>query len=167
MPIPRMTTRRVMSAIAIIAIDLAYLQQGVFHLYLLIAVPVLQTGLFWVVSSRGVIRPFWVGFEMFGWAGVIAFRLGVGTLWYRFYDGRINDVLNAIAHRRPDVARAVVTVLFCEGTPIQDTIPGLLPESLIAGMPILFLALIGGLIAACPVIQRGRLRTSPIASPEV
>ncbi len=140
MPIPRMTTRRVMSAIAIIAIDLAYLQNGLIHLYLLSAAPVLQVALFRVVSSRGVIRPFWVGFETFGWAGVIALRLGAWPSWYRFYDERINDVLYAIAHRRPDVARAVVTVLFCEGTPFQDTIPGLLPESLIAGMPILFLA---------------------------
>lgn len=166
MRIRRITTRRVMGAIAIIALDLAYIR-GAIDVNLLIAVPALQVGLFRVVSSRGVIRPFWVGFEIFGWVGVIAFRLGGGPLWYRIYDERINDLLNVIAHRRPDVARAIVTVLFCEGTPIQDTIPGLLPESVIAGMPILFLAVIGGLIAACPVMQRGRPQPSLSVSPEL
>lgn len=159
-----MTIRRVMLAVALIAVDLAYLQGNV---NFLVAVPVLQVGLFSAVSSRGVIRPFWMGFEMGGWAGVIVYLLGVGPLWFRFLDQQLNDAVTRIERSHPDVAGVLATVLLCEGTPIQDTTPGLLPEALLAGMPILLLAIIGGLIATCPVFQRGRLRPSPSVSPEL
>jgi hypothetical protein len=138
----RMTTRRVMIAVAIIAIDLAYLQ-GRIDINFLVAVPVLQVGLFRVVSSRGALSRFWLGFELFGWIGVIVFQLGVGPLWLRFLDQQLNDSVAMIAQRRPDIASAVATVVLYEGTPIKDTLPGVLPESLIAGIPILTLALIG------------------------
>jgi hypothetical protein len=131
-----------MVAVAIIAIDLAYLE-GRIDINFLVAVPVLQVGLFRVVSSRGAFSPFWSGFELFGWIGVIVFWLGVGPIWLRFLDQQLNDSITMIAQRRPDIASAVAMVVFCEGTPIKDTLPGVLPESWIAGMPILTLALIG------------------------
>jgi hypothetical protein len=166
MRIPRMTIRRAMLAVALIAVDLAYLQ-GSININLLVAVPVLQVRLFSVVSSRGVIRPFWMGFELFGWAGVVVLMLGVGPLWFGFLDQQLNDAVTRIALSRPDVACVLATVLFCEGTPIKDTIPGLLPEALIAGMPILLSAIIGGLIAACPVNQVDRFRPSESVSSEL
>jgi hypothetical protein len=159
MRIPRMTIRHVMIVVAIIALDLGYLQGGI-NINLLVAVPVLQLRIFHLVSPRGTIRPFWVGFEILGWAGVIVFLLGAGELWFCFLDQQLNDAVTKIEHTRPGVAKAIATVLLCEGTPIKDTLPGLLPESMIAGMPILILALFGGLFAAWPVLRLDRLRPS-------
>ena len=159
MRVPGMSLRRLMIVVAIIAVDLGYLQRGI-NINLLVAVPVLQVGLFWVVSSRGTIRPFWVGFEILGWAGVIVFLLGMGELWLCFLDRQLNDFVTRIERTHPSVARVVATVLLCEGTPIKDTLPGLLPEALFAGMPILIVALIGGAIAAWHAVRLDRVRPS-------
>ena len=106
-------------------------------------------------------------FEAFGWAWVMVLHSGVGPLWFRFLDGRLNDAIGSIAERYPGVGRAVAMVVFREGTPIQDTLPGLLPESLIAGMPILILALIGGLLAVSLAKRRGRSGRTPGAASEL
>ena len=147
MRIPWMTIRRVMILVAIIAVDIACLRRGV-DVNLAVAIPLLQIGVFRLVSSTGRIRPFWVGFEMAGWAGVIPFLLGLGQPWFSFLDEQLNNAVSRIEQTSPGVAKAAAMALICEGTPIKDTLPGLLPESLVAGMPIILLALIGGLLAA-------------------
>src|SRR5215217_8023954 len=111
MRIPRTTIRRFLLAVALIAADLAYIR-GSINVNLLVAVPVLQFCLFRVVSSCGSIRPFWVGFEASGWAWVIILLSGVGPLWFRFLDGRLNHVIDSIAGRHPGAGRAVAMVVF-------------------------------------------------------
>jgi len=84
--------------------------------------------------------------QAFGWAGVIILS-GVGPLWFRFADGRLNDAIGSIAESHPGAGRAITMVLLCDSTPTKDALSGLLAKSLIAGMPILILAMIGGLLA--------------------
>ena len=61
----------------------------------------------------------------------------------------------------------VIRLSLCEATPIKDTLPGLLPESLIAGTPILILAAIGGLLTVFLASHRHRTERAPGAAPEV
>jgi hypothetical protein len=134
--------------VSVIAVDLALLR-GPVDLNLLVAVPVLQAGLLRVVSTRGTIRPFWVGFEAFGWAGVVAIRLGAGRLWYPFVEERIIDVIRVIEASRPGLGRPVGAFVLGD-----DTLVGLIPISSVAGLPVLLLALLGGRL----VSRRGEWR---------
>lgn len=164
MRIPRTTIRRFLFVVALVAADLAYIR-GPINVTFLIAVPVLQICLFKVVSSCGSIRTFWIGFEAFGWAGVIVLLSGVGPLWFGFLDGWLNDGIGSITESHPGAGRALAMVILCEGTPIKDTLPGLLPGSLIAGMPILILAAMGGLLTAFLASHRSRTERTPLDCP--
>jgi hypothetical protein len=144
----RISIAHIMVAVAFIAVDLFILRRDAIDLSLLVAVPVLEIGLLRVISSRGIVRPYRLGFVVLGWAGVVAFWLGVGSLWYPYIEEQIILALQAIEIRHPDVVRSIATVLWLENTPFKDTLPGLVPFSLVAGLPIFVLALIGGRLAA-------------------
>jgi hypothetical protein len=79
----RISLARLMAIVAILAVDCALMVPGYFDLVLLTAVPILQIGLFRMVLPGGGFQAFWVGFEVFGWAGSLALYLGRQSL-YRY-----------------------------------------------------------------------------------
>src|SRR5947209_3314086 len=72
---------RTMAIVAVLAVDCALLSTfstgSTFYPEMLLFVPVLQVGLFRMVPRQGRVKPYWVGFELFGWAAVLAWYLGL------------------------------------------------------------------------------------------
>jgi len=74
-----------MAVIAFIAADLAALRAILPRIPnpgIVIMILVLEVGLFRMVSRRGVARTFWFGFEVAGWAYVIACEVFAWTAWH-------------------------------------------------------------------------------------
>ena len=72
---PRLSIAKLMAVVAILAVDLAALARTlpvIPNPGLVIMVVILQVGLFRMVSRSGSKRAFWIGFEAFGWAYVLA-----------------------------------------------------------------------------------------------
>jgi hypothetical protein len=64
---------RTMAIVAVLAVDCALRSSGcTFYPEIVLFVPVLQIGLFRVVTRQGRLRRYWVRFELFGWAAVLA-----------------------------------------------------------------------------------------------
>ena len=165
MRILRTTIRRFLFVVVLVAADLAYIR-GPINVNFLIAAPVLQVCLFKVVSSCGSIHTFWIGFGVFGWAGVIVLLSGIGPLWFGFLDRWLNDGIGSIIESHPGAGRALAMVILKEAH-LSDWrhALGLLPESLIAGMPILIFASMGGLLAVFLASRRSRTERTPLDSP--
>jgi hypothetical protein len=53
------------------------------NLGLVVVILVLEIGLFRMVSRQGGERTFWLGFEVAGWAGVIACSVFAQTIWWQ------------------------------------------------------------------------------------
>ncbi|MBX6312043.1 MAG: hypothetical protein IRY99_03855 [Isosphaeraceae bacterium] len=143
----RRSIARLMAAIVLIALDCAALRLTAPVIYPAhcLMVVVLEVGLFRLVSRRGAIRPFWVGFEVVGWAWVIG-----GYRLYRPLDIWIanNDYIMGwfdVLHDWGDFLLPLALLALC----------------VISGLPALVTALAGGLLTRGLLRRRaGAFRTT-------
>ena len=80
------------------------------NLGLVVFIVVLEIGLFRIVSRRGAARAFWVGFEVAGWACVIASSVFARTIWLQARSLFEGYLLGREIGLPPDMGRFVLLV---------------------------------------------------------
>jgi hypothetical protein len=141
---PRLSIARLMAVVLIIALDCAALRAAfpVLDVAFLVVVPVLEVGLFRMISRRGRVHPFWVGFEASGWAAVLAYATILRWPITRAFDVLLVAAIRFCTPRVPGVAHGLDYLFRGDGILL-----GLLPLATLLGLPMLLPALIGGRLA--------------------
>jgi hypothetical protein len=138
----RVSIARLMGVVAAVALNCAMLRSGLIDPGLLLMVPLLEVGLFRMISSRGKIRPYWVGFEVVGGAATLAYYAGLRDSMGIGLMRGLTHLTNWLQPTHPGFARGLFSLFMGDNLVI-----GMWLEALILGLPMLLLALLGGRLA--------------------
>lgn len=157
---PRFSIARLMVGVALVACDCAMLGTGHIDPALLVTIPVLQVGLFRVLPRRGAVRPFWAGFEGFGWAAVVLYYAVLRRPMFLAFDRGLFGVARLLAPRWPGLVRWLDWLLVGDGL-----LFGVWAWGAVLGFPLLVAAYLGGLLARRRACRKERERSLAASGP--
>jgi hypothetical protein len=147
---------RTMAIVAVLAIDCALLSTGrAFYPEILLFVPILQIALFRMVPRQGRLRPYWVGFELFGWAAVLAWYLGLSRLMGRCFDYSLSHLMGYLSRHHPGLFDLLRPLFNGDGL-LWGAIAILLWGAIVSS-PLVMIACLGGQLAAIGETRRSRI----------
>jgi hypothetical protein len=139
----RLSLARIMAIVAVLAVDCALLSTcHIFYPEMLLFVPGLQIGLFRMVPGRGRVKPYWVGFELFGWTGVLAWYFGLSGPMGRCFDYSLSHLVGFLAAHYPGLFHLLKPLFNGDGL-LMEAI-GILLWGAIVSSPLLLIACLGG-----------------------
>jgi hypothetical protein len=154
---------RTMAIVAVLAVDCAFLSTfsagRTFYPEMLLFVPVLQIGLFRMVPRQGRLKPYWVGFELFGWAAVLAWYLGLSWPMGRCFDYCVSHLVSYLAKHHTGLFHLLRPLFEAD-----DLLMGVIAIFLwgaVVSSPLVMIACLGGRLAAIRDTRRSRIVAMP------
>jgi hypothetical protein len=154
---------RTMAIVAVLAVDCALLATfsagRTFYPEMLLFVPVLQIGLFRLVPTQGRVRHYWVGFELFGWAAVLAWYLGLSWPMGRCFDYCLSHLVSYLAKHHTGLFHLLRPLFEAD-----DLLMGVIAIFLwgaVVSSPLVVIACLGGRLAAIRDTRRSRIAAVP------
>jgi hypothetical protein len=154
---------RTMAIVAVLAVDCALLSTfstgRTFYPEMLLFVPVLQIGLFRMVPRKGRVNPYWVGFELFGWAAVLAWYLGLSEPMGWCFQYGLTHLMTYLARHHTGLFHLLRPLVEAD-----DLLMGVIASFLwgaVVSSPLVMVACLGGRLAAFRETRRTRVAAVP------